>query len=57
MSCKGGSGASFLATNLGYALAERSGKRVLLIDLNLQFGDAVLYVSDHRPNISLARSP
>lgn len=53
MSCKGGSGASFLATNLGYALAERSGKRVLLIDLNLQFGDAVLYVSDHRPGICL----
>lgn len=53
MSCKGGSGASFLATNLGYVLAERTGKRVLLIDLNLQFGDAVLYVSDRRPSISL----
>ncbi|MGE5472163.1 MAG: AAA family ATPase [Bacteroidota bacterium] len=53
MSCKGGSGASFLATNLGYVLAARSGKRVLLIDLNLQFGDAVLYVSDRRPSISL----
>lgn len=53
MSCKGGSGASFLATNLGYTLAERTGKRVLLIDLNLQFGDAVLYVSDRRPAISL----
>lgn len=53
MSCKGGSGASFLATNLGYVLAERTGKRVLLIDLNLQFGDAVLYVSDRRPAISL----
>lgn len=53
MSCKGGSGASFLATNLGYTLASRSGERVLLIDLNLQFGDAVLYVSDRRPSISL----
>jgi len=49
MSCKGGSGASFLATNLGYALATRASKRVLLIDLNLQFGDAVLYLSDRRP--------
>ncbi len=53
MSCKGGSGASFLATNLGHALAVRSGKRVLLIDLNMQFGDAVLYVSDRRPPAAL----
>lgn len=53
MSCKGGSGASFLATNLGYVLAARTGKKVLLIDLNLQFGDAVLYVSDRRPTVSL----
>jgi len=53
MSCKGGSGASFLATNLGYVMAEHTGKRVILIDLNLQFGDAVLYVSDRRPTISL----
>ena len=49
VSCKGGSGATFLATNLAYALAAQSDERVLLIDLNLQFGDAVLYVSDRRP--------
>lgn len=53
MSCKGGSGASFLATNLAYALAEQREKRVLLIDMNMQFGDAVLYVSDRRPRICL----
>jgi len=53
ISCKGGSGATFLVTNLGYALAEQ-GHKVLLIDLNLQFGDAVLYVSDHRPPSTLA---
>jgi pilus assembly protein CpaE len=53
MPCKGGSGASFLATNLGYVLATHNEKKVLLIDLNLQFGDAVLYVSDRRPTISL----
>jgi pilus assembly protein CpaE len=53
MSCKGGSGASFLATNLGQVLAHRTGKQVLLIDLNMQFGDAVLYVSDRRPSICL----
>ncbi|KAB2970779.1 AAA family ATPase [Zoogloea sp.] len=50
MSCKGGSGATFLAANLGHVLAARTHKRVLLIDLNLQFGDAVLFVSDRRPS-------
>ncbi len=54
MPCKGGSGASFLATNIGYALAEQLGKRVLLVDLNLQFGDAVLHVSDRRPSLTVA---
>lgn len=53
MSCKGGSGATFLATNAGYAIGERLGKRALLIDLNMQFGDAVLYVSDRRPPVTL----
>nr|WP_267869648.1 AAA family ATPase [Massilia agrisoli] len=54
VSCKGGSGATFLATNLGYALAELGGKRVALIDLNLQFGDASLFVADHKPLATLA---
>lgn len=49
MSCKGGSGATFIAANFGYTLAAQTGKRVLLIDLNLQFGDAILYLSDRRP--------
>jgi pilus assembly protein CpaE len=51
--CKGGSGATFLATNLGYQLAAENNK-VLLIDLNLQFGDAVLFVHDCRPPGNLA---
>ena len=34
MSCKGGSGATFIATNLGYILAEAFNKKVLLIVLN-----------------------
>jgi pilus assembly protein CpaE len=54
LSCKGGSGATFLATNLGYALAALEGKSVLLIDLNLQFGDAALFVSDRWPQVTLA---
>src|SRR5690242_12661029 len=51
--CKGGSGATFLATNLGYQLASEN-KKVLLIDLNLQFGDAVLFVHDQKPSHTLA---
>lgn len=51
LSCKGGSGATFLAANLAYVLAAEQGKRVALIDLNLQFGDAAMFVSDqHAPN-------
>ena len=54
ISCKGGSGATFLAANLGYALATQEKKTVALIDLNLQFGDASLLVSDQNPLATLA---
>ena len=50
--CKGGSGATFLATNLAYQLAET--KSVLLVDLNLQFGDALSFVHDGKPASTLA---
>lgn len=50
--CKGGSGATFLATSLGCQLAETG--PVLLIDLNLQFGDALSFVHDGRPPSTLA---
>lgn len=50
--CKGGSGATFLATNLGYQLAEH--RSVLLVDLNLQCGDALSYVHDGKPATTLA---
>lgn len=43
--CKGGSGATFLATNAAVALAGR-GRRVALLDLNLHFGDAALYLTE-----------
>ena len=52
IACKGGSGATFLATSLGFQLAET--KSVLLIDLNLQFGDALSFVHDARPASTLA---
>ncbi|WP_035625318.1 AAA family ATPase [Herminiimonas sp. CN] len=54
ISCKGGSGATFLASNLAYALAAQSGKKVALFDFNLQFGDALLFLSDQKPATTLA---
>jgi pilus assembly protein CpaE len=52
LSCKGGSGATFLATNLGSQLGET--KSVLLIDLNLQFGDALSFLHDGKPASTIA---
>jgi pilus assembly protein CpaE len=54
ISCKGGSGTTFIADNLAFALASVSNKKVLLIDLNLQFGDAALFLSDAQPSMTLA---
>lgn len=54
ISCKGGSGATFISSNFGYALATLVEKKVLLIDLHSQFGDATLYVSDQKPSMTLA---
>ena len=52
MACKGGSGATFLATNLAAEIAQS--RSVLLVDLNLQFGDALSYVHDGKPPVTLA---
>jgi pilus assembly protein CpaE len=54
ISCKGGSGATLVAANLGYAMAAHTGANVLLIDLNLQFGDAALYLAERPPKTSIA---
>jgi pilus assembly protein CpaE len=55
---KGGSGKSVVATNLGVALA-RQGLRTVLIDLDLQFGDAALMLSldRHTSLFDLVSSP
>lgn len=53
IACKGGSGATFLATNLAYVLAAKEEAKVALLDLNLQFGDAALFVSDQVPANSI----
>lgn len=52
--CKGGSGATFLAANLAYILAAELGKKVALLDMNLQFGDATLFVWDRLPTTTIA---
>jgi len=48
---KGGSGTTFLAANVSHQLAERSS--VLLVDLNLQFGDALGLLHDGPPASTL----
>jgi pilus assembly protein CpaE len=52
--CKGGAGSTFLSANFGYALAGIVGKKVAFLDFNVQFGDAVLFVSEQRPTTDLA---
>jgi pilus assembly protein CpaE len=49
VSCKGGAGATFVAANLADALSAGGARRVLLIDLNLQFGDAALFLTSRPP--------
>ncbi len=39
---KGGTGKTVIATNLAAALAKEEGRRTLLLDLDLQFGDAAI---------------
>ena len=39
---KGGTGKTVLSTNIGTSLAKHWGKRALLLDLDLQFGDAAI---------------
>lgn len=54
LSTKGGCGATFLAANLAYVMATSANKKILLIDLNQQLGDAALHLSDIKPAMTLA---
>jgi pilus assembly protein CpaE len=54
VSCKGGCGTTFVAANLAHLLTQEGRRRVALIDLNLQFGDAALFVSDGRGSSHVA---
>ncbi|AXL53206.1 hypothetical protein DSC91_006516 [Paraburkholderia caffeinilytica] len=53
LSCKGGAGTSFIASNVAHAISDSQQKRVLLIDLNQLFGDAAFLVTDERPPSTL----
>lgn len=44
---KGGAGATFLAANLAFALS-KLGQRVAVLDLNLYFGDLILFMGSHK---------
>jgi pilus assembly protein CpaE len=52
LGCKGGSGTTFIASNLGSHLAES--RSVLLLDLNLQFGDALSFVYESPAPLNIA---
>lgn len=54
MACKGGSGASFIAANVAHVLSTRDGRTVALLDLDLQFGDALLMLSDQHATSDVA---
>ncbi len=45
ISCKGGSGSTFLAANTAHLIAESFNRRCVLVDLDLQNGDASYYLS------------
>mgnify|MGYP006159589199 FL=1 len=45
ISCKGGSGSTFLASNTAYLIADTFNRRCVLVDLDLQYGDASYYMS------------
>ncbi len=54
VSAKGGSGATFLAANFAYNLASQTGKRVMLMDLDLRGGNAHLMLTERRPLVHIA---
>lgn len=45
ISCKGGCGSTFLAANTAHLIADTFNRRCVLVDLDLQYGDASYYMS------------
>jgi pilus assembly protein CpaE len=54
ISCKGGSGSTFLATNIAYLMADEFNKLCAVVDLDLQYGDASYYMSQHESKNSIS---
>lgn len=54
ISSKGGAGATFVAVNFAYLLADKYKKRVLYVDLHAQYGDASYYLTDNPGPSNLA---
>ena len=52
--CKGGSGTTFVAANFAHVMATRHKKRVLLVDLSQQYGDAAFLMTDQTPPATLS---
>jgi len=52
LGCKGGVGSSFVAANLAYLLAEESKGKVLLMDLDLEYGE-LKYFFDAQPRYTI----
>lgn len=53
LSVKGGAGATFLAANLAHVLATEFDKSVILLDLNLPFGESEAYLTSEAPQYTL----
>ena len=54
LSCKGGSGTTFVAANAAHMLAAQQQKHVLLLDLSQQYGDAAFVLTDQTPPATLS---
>jgi pilus assembly protein CpaE len=54
ISCKGGSGSTFLAANMAYLMANQFNRRCAFIDLDLQYGDATFYMSHDESKNSIS---
>ncbi|KVN98543.1 hypothetical protein WJ69_34390 [Burkholderia ubonensis] len=53
LSSQGGSGTTFVATQIAHACAHRLGKKVLVIDADRQYADAQLFLSADMPTTTL----
>lgn len=53
LSVKGGAGATFLSANLAHVLATEFDKSVILLDLNLPFGESEAYLTSEAPQYTL----